>query len=1092
MQKKVHLMLAILGIVLGMQAFSQDALSMKITLNIQHANPKKALEEIQKASGTRILFGEDINRYTNNKVNISSTDILLKQALEKALSNTHLSFELMGNSILIKEKAGSTPAPVQKNEPGKITGKIVDEETGYPVAGATVMIGNKGATTDNDGAFTIVLPKGEYTATISFIGYGKKEIADIQISSNQTFELNATLKRDKGQLASVVVKSSAKKESIAALYTKQKNAPMLSDGISSQQISATPDRHVGDVLKRITGVSTQENRKVVVRGIAERYNTPLLNGSPLPSTDVQERDFEFNLIPANLVENIIVAKSITADMPYGFAGGMVQINTRSIPTNNFTSISAGLSINSRTMGKDYLGYRRGSYDYLGFDDGDRDHFPDGLIDLMYRFDPRGNDQYNKVKAAEVAEQNKRIGGTERLGTRVYQAMPSQNYQFTIGRAYTLNNTKKRELGFVGALTYRNSQTNNYIESMRRGSWSERPPIGTEQENEGNDYVFNTTIGALFNGGFKTKDHQINTYNLYTRIFDNRFSRITGWTTESPNDKFGGILEDDRPKFSDLLQNKITGTHNFKPFLIEWSATRTHLKSVEQDASSASLSVRELGNKVPIYEYFPSQASDPGFGNLNRAQYTYIERNLEANVNVSYNLKLGKTTHTIKTGFNYLGKHATYSWLVLPISVGDLWSSNYRDVPVQEWGDHMMMENMKTDFFYNPSLYSLNGFEAKSKNMGTYLMFDQKLLHNLRLVWGLRADYFKLDTLKNAAALISDANTRLIFAEKKDWYLLPSASITYTLFNDINIRAAYAKTVVRPGLMENSRFSRYNPNYGTMIRSSGVSSTLIDNYDLKLEWFPAPGEIISAGYFYKYFDKPAEYYRKNNMSGGTPYITVTNSDWARVSGWEFELRKSLGFISARFLKDIYVNGNLTLQKSKVRARELWEKQLPDGSDSLWYTYMKYPRALYGQIPVLYNLGLQYAGKKLGVNIMYNHMGYKTFVTASSPDLAEYERPRGQMDAQISYRFMNGKMEAKFNLTNITDAPVRYFINDPSTFNIKPNPPSNPEWHEAFEYKEGFSEKFEEGYPGPDKTRVGDRKSLTRYLGRTFGLTITYNL
>jgi outer membrane receptor protein involved in Fe transport len=1091
MQKKLHLFLAMLMLYCSVQVFAQAPLLKKIALSIQGASPKKALEEIQKASGARVLFGEDIDRFSANKVNINSTAITVKQALELALTNTNLSWELTGNHILIKEKT-VTPQTAPKKSMGRITGRIIDEETSYPVEGATVMISNKGITTDHDGAFSLSLPEGNYTATISFIGFASKEITDIEVKSNQNFELNATLKREKGQLSSVVVKSSARKESIVALYARQKNAAILSDGISSQQISATPDRHVGDVLKRITGVSTQENRKVVVRGIAERYNTALLNGSPLPSTDVQERDFEFNLIPANLVENIIVAKSITADMPYGFAGGMVQINTRSIPSSNFTSISAGLSINSRTMGKDFLSYRRGKYDYLGFDDGDRDHFPDGLIDLIYRFNPLGSDDHNEIKVAQVAEQNKKIGGTERLGTRVYQPMPSQNYQLSLGRAYSLSNTKKRELGFVGALTYRNSQNNSYIANMRRGSWSANPPFGTDKENTGNEFVFNTTIGAMLNAGFKTKNHQFNTYNLYTRIFENRFSRITGWDTERPNDPFPGVQEDDRPKFSDLLQNKISGTHNFKPFLIEWSATRTHLKSVEKDAAAATLSNRELGNKAPLYEYFPNQASDPGFGTIHRDQYTYIERNLEANINISYLFKLGKTTHTVKSGFNYLGKHAWYSWVVLPIAAGEIWGSNYHDVPLQEWGNFMTMEKMRTDYFYNPSIYSLNGYEGKSKNMGTYAMFDHKLLHNLRLVWGLRADYFRLDTLKNAASLQSDAITRLIFSEKKDWYLLPSASITYTLFNDLNIRAAYAKTVVRPGLMENSRFSRYNPNYGTMIRSSGVSSTLIDNYDLKMEWFPAAGEIISAGYFYKYFDKPAEYYRKNNMSGGTPYITVTNSDWAKVSGWEFELRKSLGFLSDRFLKNIYVSGNLTLQDSKVRAREVWEKQLPDGTDSLWYTYMKNPRALYGQIPVLYNLGLQYMGSKLGLNLVYNHMGYKTFVTASSPDLVEYERPRGQLDAQISYRFMNGKMEAKFNLTNITDAPVRYFINDNSTFDPKPNPPIEPEWHEAFEYKPGFSEKFEEGYIGPNKIRVGDRKTLIRYLGRTFGFTITYNL
>jgi hypothetical protein len=119
----------------------------------------------------------------------------------------------------------------------------------------------------------------------------------------------------------------------------------------------------------------------------------------------------------------------------------------------------------------------------------------------------------------------------------------------------------------------------------------------------------------------------------------------------------------------------------------------------------------------------------------------------------------------------------------------------------------------------------------------------------------------------------------------------------------------------------------------------------------------------------------------------------------------------------FLKDVYVSGNLTLQKSEVRAREIQYGQSSAGTDSMYYKYLKYPRALYGQVPLLYNAGIQYAGKKLGLNLTLNHAGYKTFITGIEPAYVEYERPRTQMDAQISYIFFKGKMQTKLNISNL---------------------------------------------------------------------------
>lgn len=1083
--------IAFTGVLLAADVKSQNLDAKKITLHINKTTIAEVLAGVEQQSTFTFSFSKkvgEIELLSFHAANTSLTELFKKLTLQK-----HLKFTQLGNLIAI-----SNLPPVQ--DPGRITGKIVDDR-GENMPSASVKIIETGQTLQSniDGTYQFSLKPGTYTLEVSYISFQTKRITDVVVKENQATKLDVVLKAASNALQQVVVTGSFKKESIAGLYAQQQKRAFLSDGISAEQIRATPDKHLGETLKRITGVSTTDNRKVVIRGIAERYNVSLLNGSTLPSTSVQQRDFEFNLIPTNLVENVVVAKSMTADMPYGFAGGLVQITTKSVPDQNFLSFSAGTSFNSLTTGKDFMGYGRGKYDYFGFDDGERDHFPEGIFNLG-GFDPRLTDAQNKIKAAQVGEQNKRIGGTERLGTRIFKAMPSQNYQISLGRSYALDSTSGRRIGFVASASYRNTQSNDEIASMRRGDWSQQPVKGDDPTdvNTGNIYGFNTTMALLVNGGFKTMNHQINTYNLYTRIFDNRFSRITGWSHENPknddNMKFPGTAEDDRPKFTDLLQNKLSSTHKIGKIKIEWSAARTILKSIEKDAVSASINTREIGNMAPFSYYTPGNSSDPGFGAVHRDQYTFREQNFDAILNASYDFRIGSTSHTFKTGVNYLKKHAEYNWGILPITIGSNSTVPIAQIPIQQWGNYMDMSGPGSNLFYFPATYSLNRFEAKSATKGGFVMMDHSFFSKLRIVYGLRADYYKLDTVVNAASLLRDKNSRLIFAEEKDWRIMPSANITYSPVKELNIRASYAKSAVRPGMMENSRFSRFDPDYGSQVKSSGVSSTIIDNYDAKIELFPGAGELLSVGYFYKYLDKPAEFYRLDRENNGVGYINITNSDWAKVKGWEFELRKSLGFITDKvpFLANVYMSGNLTLQKSTVRARELQVKVLEDKTDSLYYTYIKHPRALYGQVPLLYNAGLQYVGKSLGLNLTYNHAGYKTFITASQPNLVEYERPRSQFDAQISYKFLKGKMESRLNMSNLLNAPYRHFINDGSTFDIIPDGVGE-EWQDRYKYKFGFTEKFEEGYVDPATNRqVGDRQSSTRYLGTTFSLSLTYNL
>lgn len=1071
-------------------AEAQKMSEVPISINARQQTISAILEEIEHKTAFSFVYtlGE-IKEY--RKVDLQFNGSLL-QALQLLSQRTATRYQQTGQNIVV------TYTPVQR--PGRLSGKILDSK-GEPLPGASLKVLETGQVVSNamDGSYQLSLSPGSYTIEANYIGFHAKRITEVKVMSDKNTALDIVLKENTQSLNTVVVTSTYRKASVEGLYARQKNAAGVTDGISAEQISATPDKHIGESLKRIAGLSTTNNRNVVVRGAAERYNVAQLDGIMLPSTDVQSRNFDFTLIPSNLVESIVVNKSATPDMTAGFGGGLIQVNTISIPVDNFLSFSAGTSFNSRVIGEDFYAYKRGKYDYLGFDDGSRNHFPAGLKDVS-SFNPKIVNPGNTT-AEEIAVQNKMIGGTERLGSRIFKSVPSQNYQLSIGQSYELSKLKAQKIGFVGSLSYRNTQSIDEIATIRRGGWEiNARPNDPDNVNKGHLYNFNTTLGLLLNGGYRDDKHKLTVNNFYSRVFNEQLERISGWkygnTKDEGVNKYPIIKEDDRPVFTDLLQNKLSGEHLLGRLKLDWNAARVSISAREIDAVTATLGAEEMANKL-IYKYAPGQGSSPGGdGALERDKFVYRERNLTAGLNAAVDFNIGKQKQVFKTGLFYLDRHATYEWIMLPIVSFRTTISPNDYTPIQEYGNHMGMEKPMENILYMPASYHMSRYEGKDINKAVYAMFDNRIANNLRLVWGGRYEYFKYDSLQNSSNMRWTPEVTL--RDSVRWKFMPSAHLTYTPVSNLNLRGSYSKTIVRPSLMDNSRFSRYNTNFGRMQVNLGLESTTIDNYDVKIEWFPGAGDVISIGGFYKYFDKPAEFYAVDDVSGtDNLYVYTNNSDWGKIRGVEIDVRKSLGFIapSVGLLKEITLSGNLTLLKSEVQSRVLRYKVDEKGKQYSYYEYMKYKRPLYGQVPTVINGGMNYTGKHLSLNLVFNYMGYKTFITGNDPNLVEYERPRSQLDAQVSYRFYRNKAQFKLNMSNLLDGPYRFFINDASTYEIvNSNPPSNSEWNDVYKYKWGFTNKFEEGYADDSKgysRQVGDRQTFTRYVGRSFSLSLSYN-
>jgi len=181
---------------------------------------------------------------------------------------------------------------------GKISGKVKDGKTNDILVGASVMVKgqSKGVPTSVEGSYLISIEPGTYSLIVSYSGFHAKTITEIKVKAGQLTEIDISLQAQSKEMTGVVVTATAKKESVNTLYNYQRTQSGMSDGISADVIRKSPDRNTGAILKRVSGASVQDNKFVVVRGLADRYNGAMINNSVLPSSEPDRKSFSFDFI----------------------------------------------------------------------------------------------------------------------------------------------------------------------------------------------------------------------------------------------------------------------------------------------------------------------------------------------------------------------------------------------------------------------------------------------------------------------------------------------------------------------------------------------------------------------------------------------------------------------------------------------------------------------------------------------------------------------------------------------------------------------------------------------------------------------------
>ncbi|MDX2280307.1 MAG: TonB-dependent receptor [Saprospiraceae bacterium] len=941
-----------------------------------------------------------------------------------------------------------------------ISGKAIDKETGESLIGVSVTAstadGNAGgAITDFDGNFNFEVDPKIYTITLKYTGYNNFIVEGLDAKPGSNV-VDAPMVVSGFMIVETVITARQIKNTDASLIALQKKSFAIQDGISSQQISRTGASDAAEAMRQVPGAVVEGGKFIVMRGLGDRYSITQLNGITMPSTDPYRNSSSLDLIPSQMIDNIVTLKTFTPDMPGNFTGGLANITTKAIPDKFNLFVGGGISFNTQaSLIDDFLGHGRdaGNRDWLGYDDGGRT-----LPDYLKTNDAQLQlSQSAYIQARQPGEANDPIRRLINQSTRdlsnTFTPTPkntpvNHNFNFSVGNRYKLfGNDLGISLGGNFSRNfehYQNGVLNTYTASPASVLVPYQAFPG--EKNLAGDSKSTETphIGGLFSLTYKLGlNNSIGINTIY-----NHDTEIVGRQQEG---KFPGQLSEPRANFNtnslEFVQREYTSYQfNGRHVLPKWNDIE-----ITWAGSLNKSSQKEPDSRYFAYTFFQdsTQVEDPNTGELID---TLIKRYdiLDAEFRPPFHFWRDLTDESqefkvdISIPFLRRGREGSSN----QIKIGGLYSNLDRSFEEYQYlhnrtpgiPSNLVINSYQGDFdgFFNynnfgviDTTYAANGDilrypigyyyinQVNAKNFYTgsqevaagYLMGVYNVLPKLKVIAGARVEATKQFVVSRDT---TQAPSKLNLTD-----VLPSLNLIYALSERTNLRAGYSRTLARPNLRELAPFAQFDPKNGFFtVGKPTLKRTLVDNLDLRYEFYPDLGELLAISVFYKNFYDPI--LRAFDPKATIPELTWINVDEATVFGAELEFRKKLSFLGGSFARNLFLSTNLAIINSKynIPEQEILQSKNVDPE------YSATSRPFQGQAPYIANVILSYVNPDNGweSSLSFNVSGRRLFNIGlfAAPDVFEEAVPT--MNFNLTKRFLN-HFQVSFSAENLLNPNIR---------------------------------------------------------------------
>jgi TonB-dependent receptor len=931
---------------------------------------------------------------------------------------------------------------------GSISGKIIDKLTGEEIIGAVVKIDstNTATSTDLSGNYTLKLPVGAHTIVCNFISYRKIIVKNVAVKEGENITLDFALESDNVEIKEVVIEAVQQRNTDASLISIQKKSFAVQDGISAQQMARTGSNNAAESMKQMTGANVEDGKFMVMRGLGDRYSIAQLNGLPIPSSDPYRNASSLDLIPSSFVDNIVTTKTFTPDQPGNFAGGNLNISTKSFPEKPYVTVNISQSMNTlSSLNSDFLTYQGGDKDWRGVDDDTRklpelvlnDSVRDMLNSSLYLnarkksedFEPQRQlfnssaKAFSNVFIAEktgmannesgFAYQLKQVFG---LNNNFNKTPLNNNYSIAAGHKYTIKNI---EIGMTIGGNYQRNFTHYNDGEINTFINTNSEKLFAYQALNETKSIDNPQLGGLANLAVKiAKKHTIGVTGIYSNDAEKVARQQSG--------TFMGQVSDSRAQFNtnvleftqrELKTIVVNGSHTFKLLNgldIDWSASNTNTRQYEPDLRYfAYTSVKDTADSVGANGDLVRYLDTAYY--MNNAEFAFpyhfyrdlkdkqqqakIDFTLNVNKSQSFKIKWGGYYSTTKRNFeeyrfqmNNSGIQSSQKLLLNNFNgnLNAFLDSDNFGITDTIRNSQGAITRYATGWHYINQVNNRNFYTGQQDIAAAYAMTIFSPFKNFKIITGARIESTNMNVASrdtNAIFFSINGDSIVDPGKLKLLDILPSINTVYALSEKSNLRLAFSQTIARPNMRELAPFEQFDTKNGFYnVGNPGLKRTLINNFDIRYELYTRPGEIIAVSAYYKTFKDPI--IRAFNPKATIPELSFVNVDKAEVLGAEFEFRKSLDFISP-FLHDFYINTNLTVIHSRV---DIPVKEI-ENSKNVDSTYNVESRPFQGQAPYIVNAILTYANTKIGheSSLSFNVSGPKLYSISlfATPDV--YESP-----------------------------------------------------------------------------------------------------
>ena len=739
-----------------------------------------------------------------------------------------------------------------------IQGLVTDKEmNNEPLPFANVFVKGTaiGVTTDFDGNYSFSVDEGVVVVVFSFVGYQTVEVP-LTVVDGESYTLNQLLGASEGiTMDEVVVQAIVSKEKETALLVEQKKAVVIKESIGAQRLAKVGVSNAAAATTKIAGVTKNESSSAVfIRGLGDRYLSTTMNGLPIPSDDVENKNINLNLFSTGIIQNVGISKTYTTSNYTDQASGSVDIISKKYTKNSF---SLGLKTGANTN------VLKGSV---------KDNFrvTQNYEDLTVGF----HSKQHTLKEA-ITEQSWNTKTTNPLAN--FGISVSGGKKFFLGeKDLTVFATASHSKSF----SYRQGIFKSYRSNVLNNSYTDTELFRVD---------INTT--GLLNLGLRLDENNKISYNslFVNKTQENLFEQGRngeGYVFDQDPAEYGAFVRDQNTKQTMMYVNQLLAEHRLSENnKLTWAAGMNYVLSEEPN---------RIRNEVNIEATdLPENVSPLIFTDDNTLQFAHVGdfqqrksgqkvEDLEYNARIQDEMTFVNLDEDgafkLRAGANIRHKERTFSSLFIGVRSKGVQAPDVDDLSsvFTQYNFNNRTTILRTP---NPDIYL-----ASLDVVAAYANYDfafGKLSGNI----GGRYEFNKIDLEWDVANFSGAPKTSKTYNS-----ILPSLNLKYELNEVQFVRIALSKTNTLPEFKELAPFEYVSPNGRVTKGNPNLEKSDNFNVDLKWEMFPENGGLLSATGFYKQIKNPINLALTRGSSG---YFVFDNTgEEANVYGLEFEGRKDI--------------------------------------------------------------------------------------------------------------------------------------------------------------------------------------------------------